>query len=58
MKARCLSIVSSEIPFLYPSVGRRPSPFGFFESGGKLPDPLTCREAQDCCERAFPPEFR
>jgi hypothetical protein len=22
MKARCLSIVSSEIPFLYPSVGR------------------------------------
>lgn len=55
MKARCLSIVSSVIPFLYPSVGQRPSPCGCLRKWRRLPYPVTSRKtAQDANERAFP----
>ena len=37
MKARCLSIVSSVVPFLYPSVGRGLAQLGFSKLGEDCP---------------------
>jgi hypothetical protein len=41
MKTHDESSVISEFPFLYPIIGILPSPCGFFEVRGRLPDLLT-----------------
>ena len=56
MKARCLSIVSSEIPFLYSSVGRRPSPCGCLRKWGSLPYPVTSRHVAQDAKARLPAE--